>query len=81
MDGDLIEGTGGAHKIRFPGKGRGKSGAYRVITFYSGTNLPVFLLNIFSKNEKTDLTENECGVLKTVLANLAREYRRKKKLS
>jgi mRNA-degrading endonuclease RelE of RelBE toxin-antitoxin system len=35
-DGDSIEGTGGARKLRFAGKGRGKSGGYRVITFYSG---------------------------------------------
>ena len=29
--------------------GKGKSGDYRVITFYSGDDIPVFLLNIFGK--------------------------------
>ena len=66
--------------MRFAGKGRGKSGGYRVITFYAGTNLPVFLLNIFSKNEKTNLTHNERAVLKTVLASLANEYNSNKEL-
>ena len=34
--GDLIPGTGGARKVRFAGRGKGKSGGYRVITFYGG---------------------------------------------
>jgi hypothetical protein len=37
----------------------GKSGGYRVITFFTGTEIPVFLLNIFAKSEKTDLTPVE----------------------
>ena len=73
--GDVIEGTGGARKIRFAGKNKGKSGGYRVITFFTGTDIPVFLLNIFAKNEKTDLTPKERRVLKTVLSETAKAYR------
>jgi len=73
--GDVIEGTGGARKVRFAGKGKGKSGGYRVITFFTGADIPVFLLNIFAKNEKTDLTPNERRVLKTVLADMVKAYR------
>jgi hypothetical protein len=39
--GDVIEGTGGARKVRFAGKGKGKSGGYRVRTFFSGADIPV----------------------------------------
>lgn len=53
--GDEISGTGGARKVRFAAKGKGKSGGVRVITFYSGADIPIFLLNIFAKNEKIDL--------------------------
>ena len=73
--GKVIEGTGGARKVRFPGKGSGKSGGYRVITFFSGTDIPVFLLNVFAKNEKTDLTPKERRVLKKVLADMVKVYR------
>ena len=73
--GDVIEGTGGARKVRFAGKGKGKSGGYRVITFFSGTDIPVFLLNIFAKNEKTDLTAKERSTLKSVLADMVKAYR------
>jgi hypothetical protein len=72
-----IKGTGGARKIRFAGKGKGKSGGYRVITFYSGSDIPVFLLNVFAKNEKTDLLQAERNKFRTVLVDLANAYRRR----
>jgi len=61
--------------VRFAGRGKGKSGGYRVITFFTGTDAPVFLLNIFAKNEKTDLKPKERRVLKTVLADIVKTYR------
>ena len=73
--GKPIEGTGGARKVRFAGKGKGKSGGYRVITFFTGTDIPVFLLNVFAKNEKTDLAPKERCVLKSVLADTVETYR------
>jgi len=75
--GDEIKGTGGARKVRFAGKGKGKSGGYRVITFYSGNDIPVFLLNVFAKNEKIDLSQAERNDLKMTLAALANTYRRR----
>jgi len=73
--GDEIPGTGGARKIRFAGKGRGKSGGYRVITFFSGLAIPVFLLNVFSKGDRVDLSMMERGHLKRILSNLVEAYR------
>jgi mRNA-degrading endonuclease RelE of RelBE toxin-antitoxin system len=32
--GDIIQGTGGVRKVRFAGKGKGKSGGYRVVYYY-----------------------------------------------
>ena len=37
--------------------------------------MPVFLLNIFAKNEKTDLTSKERRVFKAVLADMVEVYR------
>ena len=75
LTGDPVKGTGGARKFRFAGKGKGKSGGYRVITFFSGGDVPVFLLNIFAKNEKTNLTPKERTVLKMVLADIVKVYK------
>jgi hypothetical protein len=47
--GDIIPGTGGARKVRSGGKGKGKSGVYRVITYYAAEDVPVFLLALVDK--------------------------------
>ena len=73
--GEVMPGTGGARKVRFGGRGRGKSGGYRVITFYSGEDIPVFLLNIFAKGEKVNLTKAEQNELRGILARVVATYR------
>jgi hypothetical protein len=57
--GDEIKGTGGFRKVRIPGRGKGKSGGYRMVTFFSGPNIPVFLIDIYSKAAKANLTAAE----------------------
>lgn len=74
--GDEMPGTGGARKIRFAARGKGKRGGYRVITFYSGEDIPVFLLDIFAKGEKIDLTQEERHILKDILGQIVETYRR-----
>jgi hypothetical protein len=76
MAGNLIQGSGGARKVRFAGRGKGKSGGYRVITFYSGARLPVFLLTVFGKAQKIDLTQAERNELRRELAGLVEDYRK-----
>lgn len=73
--GDKIPGAGGARKLRVAGRGKGKSGGYRVITFFSGSDVPVFLLNVFAKGEKVDLTPAERRELAGVLRSLVDAYR------
>ena len=34
--GNEIPGTGGMRKLRIAAKGKGKSGGYRIVTFFSG---------------------------------------------
>lgn len=74
--GDVIPGTGGARKIRLARPGQGKRGSYRVITFYSGVDIPVFLLSMFAKNEKSDMSPGERNELKKTLKVLSETYRR-----
>jgi len=75
MCGDEMAGTGGCHKLRIAGRGKGKSGGYRVITFYSGDFLPVFLVTVFGKGEKANLTKGECNELRLLSKRLVQEYR------
>ncbi len=63
--GDVLEGTGGFRKLRVAGHGKGKSGGYRVVTFYSGQTIPVFLIRVFSKGVKENLSATERNALKS----------------
>jgi hypothetical protein len=71
--GDAIPGTGGCRKLRWAGRGKGKSGGYRTITFYTGEWSPVYLLTVFGKGEKANLSRAECNALKTIAKALADE--------
>lgn len=73
--GDVMEGPGGARKLRFAAKGKGKSGGYRVITFFAAPGVPVFLLDLFAKGEKVNLSKAERNELKSVLTSLADQWR------
>ena len=72
--GDLIRGTGGVRKLRWTRGGRGKSGGVRVIYYFHSERMPVYLLTVFSKSKRTDLTQaerNELGKLVEMLVETA----------
>ena len=73
--GDLIPGAGGARKVRVGGKGKGKSGGYRVITYFAADDVPVFLLALVSKGQRADLSQAERNALRDILGTLADIYR------
>lgn len=75
--GDEIAGTGGMRKVRVAGKGKGKSGGYRVITFFSGPNIPIFLVTVYAKTQKGTITDKEKHIMKSLSAILIDGYRRK----
>ncbi|MCK1639578.1 type II toxin-antitoxin system RelE/ParE family toxin [Bradyrhizobium sp. 157] len=75
--GDELAGTGGCRKIRVAGRGKGKRGGYRTITFYTGDTMPVFLVTVFGKGEKSTLTPSESAALKVLTKQIVHEYRNK----
>jgi hypothetical protein len=75
--GDEMVGTGGCRKLRVAGRGKGKSGGYRTVTFFSGNSMPVFLITVFSKGEKSNATAAECKALKDITKRIVSEYRAK----
>lgn len=74
--GDEIQGTGGCRKLRWAigANNKGKSGGVRVITFFTGENLPVFLIATFAKSARANLTKVERNKLKTVTELIVKEY-------
>ncbi|KUR74142.1 type II toxin-antitoxin system RelE/ParE family toxin [Novosphingobium sp. Fuku2-ISO-50] len=50
---------GGLRKVRIAREGSGKSGGYRTIYVFGGNSMPLFLLTVFAKNEKGNLSPPE----------------------
>jgi hypothetical protein len=73
--GIVISGTGGVRKLRVAASGRGKRGGARVIYLFGGNDVPVFLLALFAKNEKSDLSQTERNKLARFTAELIQSYR------
>jgi hypothetical protein len=73
--GDLIPGTGGARKRRFAGRGKGKSGGYRTVSYFTGDDVPVLMLALIDKGERADISPAERRELKKELAGYASDYR------
>lgn len=70
--GALIPGTGGARKVRFAGRGKGKRGGYRVVTglvVFEGTRY-LFLFDIFAKGDRVDLTQGQRNWIRARLTYL-----------
>lgn len=75
--GEIMPGCGGARKVRVARPGSGKSGGYRIITYYAGTDVPTFLITVFGKNEKANLTKSERNALAALAKTLTDSLRRK----
>jgi hypothetical protein len=73
--GDVIPGTGGARKVRFAGRSKGKSGGYRVVTFFVADDVPVLLLALINKGERADLSQAERNELRKELQGFGDDYR------
>ena len=53
---------GGLRKVRIPREGGGKSGGFRMIYVFGGRHMPIFLITVFAKNEKANLTTKEQAI-------------------
>jgi hypothetical protein len=71
--GDVIPGTGGIRKLRWRARGSGKRGGARVIYYFRDLNMPVFLLAVYAKGEKMNLTMHERELMQRIVESLVRE--------
>jgi hypothetical protein len=73
--GDVIRGTGGFRKVRVARKGMGKSGGARVVYIWRNNKFPLFLITVFPKNEKENLSMAERNALKRRADSIFETYR------
>lgn len=77
--GDVVPGAGGIRMIRWRLEGRGKRGGARVIYFFHGASVPLFLLTAFAKNEREDLSQKDRNSFQRLTRLLVETYRRPKR--
>ena len=74
QSGIIIQGTGGIRKLRWASDGKGKSGGVRVIYYYHNESIPLFLLTVFGKGEKANLSKAERNELSKFTSILVKNY-------
>lgn len=72
--GVIMQGTGGIRKIRWKKRGSGKRGGVRVIYYFYNEKYPLFLLTIFGKSEKANLSQAERNELAKLTRILRESY-------
>ena len=72
--GVLIQGAGGIRKLRWARSGRGKSGGVRVIYYFHNEEMPLYLLALFAKNERSNISMEEKKVLSKAVRELVKYW-------
>ena len=62
--GAVIPGSGGLRKVRWSLDGRGKRGGVRVIYYWTGRLNGIYMLYVYSKNVRSDLSRDQLRQLK-----------------
>ena len=75
--GVLIEGTGGIRKLRWGRADKGKSGGVRVIYYYHSEIMPLYLLTVFGKNERANISQREKQMLAKMVDQLVDYWRKR----
>jgi len=68
--GDVIPESGGVRKVRWSRAGAGKRGGARVIYFYHDDTRPLYLLLVYAKGRKEDLSDDEKRAVRKLAARL-----------
>jgi len=75
--GEVMRGTGGFRKFRVGRGGKGKRGGARVVYIHRDETFPIFLVTVFAKNEKDNLSQAERNALKKTADRIFVQYRRR----
>ncbi|HJU16457.1 MAG TPA: type II toxin-antitoxin system RelE/ParE family toxin [Stellaceae bacterium] len=75
--GDVIPESGGVRKVRWSRRGSGKRGGVRVIYFYYRTDMPLYLLMVYAKARRDDLSPDAKRMVQALAARLRQGRHRK----
>jgi len=72
--GVIIKGAGGIRKLRWARSGGGKSGGVRVVYYFHNEMVPLYLLTLFGKNEKANISMEEKMILSKTAKKLVKYW-------
>jgi len=75
--GVLIKSSGGVRKLRWGRGDKGKSGGVRIIYFYYDESIPLYLLTLFGKGEKENLSKSERNKLGKLVRLIVASWRKR----
>src|SRR3954447_17616694 len=75
--GDVIPETGGVRKVRWRRQGSGKRGGTRVIYFYHDPQRPLFLILVYAKAQREDMTPDEKRQVTALATSLKQGHRQR----
>ena len=70
MSGVLIEGCGGIRKLRWRRGNKGKSGGVRIVYYFCNKHMPLYLITLFAKGDRANLTQAERNDLRELVDEL-----------
>jgi hypothetical protein len=73
--GKIVKKTGGLRKGRIAKDSTGKSGGYRVFSFFADRDNPAFLLWVLDKTDEETLTDAQEKAFKALTSELKKELR------
>ena len=76
--GDEVQGSGGVRKVRVAGRGKGKSGGYRIMVAFVGGEAPAYLLALLSKGDRGNFTAAEIAQMKALTTTLKQHWRERR---
>jgi hypothetical protein len=74
--GAVIPETGGVRKVRWSRPGSGKRGGVRVIYFYHRAEAPLFLLMIYAKARREDMSPDDKRAVRRFALEMKRHLQR-----
>lgn len=75
-EGDVIPQTGGVRKIRWRRRGSGKRGGVRIVYFYNDPGMPLYLLMIYPKAQREDLSPESKRAVQALVTRLKQAHGR-----
>jgi hypothetical protein len=75
--GVLIEGCGGIRKLRWRRGNKDKSGGVRIVYYFYNDHVPLYLITLFAKGDRANLTQAERNDLRDLVGELITSSLRK----